>query len=54
LYFPLKQFFSSRNPRRFEGVQRREPVKGAVSQAFIEDPLQGAPLEKRRFCKGAG
>jgi hypothetical protein len=33
------QFFSSRKPRRFEGVQRRGPVKGAGSfPAFIGDP----------------
>jgi hypothetical protein len=36
-----KQFFSSRNPRRFEGVQRRGPVKGAEVLPRSSQTLDG-------------
>jgi hypothetical protein len=39
VFFSFKtNFFFAKTRDGFEGVQRRGPVKGAVSYAFIEDP----------------
>ncbi len=38
-FFPFKnQFFFAKTRDGSHGVHRRGPAKGAVSQAFIEDP----------------
>jgi hypothetical protein len=48
LYSPLKTICSSRNPRRFGGVQRRGPVKDAVS------PRSSQTLDREHRWKNAG
>jgi hypothetical protein len=48
IVFSFKTIFSSRNPRRFEGVQRRGPVKGAVY------PRSSKTLDREHRWNNAG
>ena len=49
-----EQLFSSRNPRRFGGVQRRGPVKGAALSRVHRRPLTGSTAGLTPVLEGAG
>jgi hypothetical protein len=50
LLSPSRTIFSSRNPRRFGGVQRRGPVKGAAFRVHSR-PLTGSTAGLRRCSR---